>query len=124
MTTELCRCEYGSKSDKLECFKENLRGLYRANETYDTTIEEQLSRINELSDFDFVETWDLSGGGGRGVGGSVSGHKDNKIATKVIVSNLILVQFFLDLSKDHITFQKVVRLPESSIHTHVFKSSI
>lgn len=124
--SELCQCEYGDKTDKLECFKEKLREFYRSNETYDSTIEDQLSRINDLSDFDFVNTWDLSGGGGSGdsIGGNVTAHKNNKIASQVIVSNLILVQFFTNLSRNHITYQKVVRLPESSIHTHVFKSSI
>lgn len=122
--SELCQCEYGSKVDKLECFKNKLRELYRSNETYDSTIEEQLSRIDDLSDFNFVDTWDLRGGGGNAIGGSVTAHKNNKIASQVIVSNLILVQFFSNLSKDHITYQKVVRLPESSIHTHVFKNSI
>lgn len=122
--SELCQCEYGSKVDKLECFKEKLRELYRSNETYDSTIEEQLSRIEDLSDFNFVDTWDLSGGGGDSIGGIVTAHKNNKIASRVIVSNLILVQFFSNLSKNHITYQKLVRLPESSIHTHVFKSSI
>lgn len=124
--SQLCECESGNSSDKLNCFKNKLRELYIANETYDSTTENQLTQITKLEDFNFVDSWDLRGyvGGGYAVGGVISAFKNNTIATQAIVSNLILNQFFTNLSKNHITYQKVVLLPESSIHTHVFKDSI
>lgn len=119
----LCLCETGDKNDKLLCFKKNLADFYRANGAYDSELAHQLNQVTSLEDFDFVNCWSLTGfsSDGSAIGGSITANKNSEITTLVLTSNIILNRFFVNLSKNHITFQKIVKLPESTIHTRVFQ---
>lgn len=121
----LCQCELGTKYDKLECFKNNLRSFYKTTEVYDSLIEEQLTKIQSLDEFDFVNHWGINGFHyNNAIGGVVTANKTVSITTQILSANVILNRFFFNLSKTHTTYQKVVKLPESSVHTHVFQDSI
>lgn len=123
---QLCDCETGSKLDKVNCFKKSLRVLYKTTGVYNSEIEEHLNIITNLEDFDFINSWDLSGYNleTANIGGVVSGNKNTIITTKILTSNIILNRFFHNLSKNHRTFQRIIKLPESTIYTRIFQESI
>lgn len=123
----LCPCESGDKNSKLACFKRNLADFYKFNGAYDSTLEKQLEHVSSFDDFDFVNYWGLTGfdcDGGGIIGGIVGTNKNSAITTQIITSNIILNRFFQNLSKNHTTFQKSVKLPESTIYTKVFQNSL
>lgn len=126
MTMNLCACESGNKQQKLDCFKTHLRNFYKKIGTYDLTTKQQLDLVSSLGDFNFQNYWGLYGYdvNGEAFGGSVTLIKNTKETSRALISNIILHRFFFNLSKNHLSFQKLVTLPDSSINSKIFQDSL